>query len=104
MLRAPTLGDAVLSGVLDGRMQHDADRPCFVFPSATADPSVVSFLEFGRACLRFTRIIAPQAPVTRGEVIGLLVHCDTLMYTTAVMGIIRGGHAVSLQPFGYPSA
>ena len=32
------------------------------------------------------------------EVVAVLVHCDTLVYATLVVGIVRAGQAVSRSP------
>jgi non-ribosomal peptide synthetase component F len=42
-------------------------------------------------------MIEPNAPVQRGEVIGLLASCDTLIYQTAVAGCVWAGLTVCIH-------
>jgi hypothetical protein len=66
-----------------------------VFPSRTGDVGVIIYRDFALGCQRFMRAVCPQVPVTRGEVVGLLLQCDTLMYQTAICGLVRAGLTVS---------
>jgi acyl-CoA synthetase (AMP-forming)/AMP-acid ligase II len=94
----PTLNETFgLANLVDYHTAHNAERPFVVFAQdASSNASQITFLEFGRACQRFARAIAPDAPVAKGEVVGLIINCDTIMYTTAILGLIRAGLTVSL--------
>jgi acyl-CoA synthetase (AMP-forming)/AMP-acid ligase II len=84
--------------IIDYHAVHNAERPMAVFaPDDSHKPSPVTFFEFGRACQRFARSVAPEAPIAKGEVVALLANCDTIMYMTAISGLIRAGLTVSLH-------
>jgi acyl-CoA synthetase (AMP-forming)/AMP-acid ligase II len=83
--------------IIDYHADHNPGHPFTVFPGAAVgdDLSRISYLEFGRATQRFARAIYPDAPVKQREVVGVIVNADSLMWTTAVAGLIRAGSTVS---------
>jgi acyl-CoA synthetase (AMP-forming)/AMP-acid ligase II len=87
-----------LASLIDYHAVHNADRPFAVLaPDELCNASQITFLEFGRACQRFACSMVPHAPVGRSEVVGLIINCDTIMYVTAIAGLIRAGLTVSSQ-------
>jgi hypothetical protein len=94
------LENSTLAELIDYYAEHHPDSSFTVFPGESADhkPSHVSFLEFGRAAQRFAQAIYPDAPVEHREVVGLLINADSLMYLTAIAGIVRSGSTVSTPP------
>jgi hypothetical protein len=97
MDHVPPPTSAVLAGLLQCRLDHHPDGILKVYPSRTGDADVVTYRDFALGCQRFTRAVCPQVPVARGEVVGLLLQCDTLMYQTALCGLIRAGLTVRLN-------
>jgi acyl-CoA synthetase (AMP-forming)/AMP-acid ligase II len=92
-----TLNIIPFAEIIDYHAEHHLDYPFTVFPGAAVsdDVSRVSYLDFGRATQRFARAIYPDAPVKQPEVVGVIVNADSLMWTTAVAGLIRAGSTVS---------
>jgi acyl-coenzyme A synthetase/AMP-(fatty) acid ligase len=83
--------------LIDYHLEHNPDDSFAVFPGEHAgdEPSRISFLEFGRASHRFARTIYPDAPAKEKEVVGVVVNADSLMWITALAGIMRAGFTVS---------
>jgi acyl-CoA synthetase (AMP-forming)/AMP-acid ligase II len=96
MEHVPSPTSAVLAGLLQHRLDHHPDGILDVFPLRTGGLGFINYRDFGLGCRRFIRAICPQAPVTRGTVVGLILQCDTLMYQTAICGLIRAGLTVSV--------
>jgi hypothetical protein len=96
MDHVPPPTSAVLAGLLQYRLDHHPDGGLNVYPSHTGDADVVTYRDFALGCQRFMRAACPQAQVARGEVVGLLLQCDTLMYQTAICGLARAGLTVRL--------
>jgi hypothetical protein len=97
MDHVPPPTSAVLAGLLQYRLDHHPDGVLNVYPSHTGDADVVTYRDFALGCQRFMRAVCPQAPVARGKVVGLLLQCDTLVYQTAICGLVRAGLTVSLN-------
>jgi acyl-coenzyme A synthetase/AMP-(fatty) acid ligase len=89
-----------LAELIDYHLEHNPYDTFTVFPGESVgdEPSRISFLEFGRASHRFARAIYPDAPVKEREVVGIVVNADSLMWITALAGIVRAGATVSLLP------
>jgi acyl-CoA synthetase (AMP-forming)/AMP-acid ligase II len=87
-----------LPELIDYHLEHNPTQPWAIFPSATpgAEPEKITYLEFARATQRFARIVCAggDVPVKRGEIVGILVHTDSLLYVSAVGGLMRGGFTV----------
>jgi hypothetical protein len=97
MDHVPPPTSAVLAGLLQYRLDHHPDGVLNVYPSRTGDADVVTYRDFALGCQRFMRAVCPQAPVARGEVVSLLLQCDTLMYQTAICALVWAGLTVSLN-------
>jgi acyl-coenzyme A synthetase/AMP-(fatty) acid ligase len=89
-----------LPELVDYHLEHNPDCTYAIFPGENVGdkPSRISFLEFGRAAQRFARAVCPDAPTKCGEVVGIIATCDTLMYMTAIVGLVRAGYTVRLIP------
>jgi hypothetical protein len=96
LAHVPPPTGAVLAGLIQYRLDHSPKDAFVVFPSEDESFTSVTFRDFGRACHRFSLTVCPEAPVTRGEIVGLVVNCDTLMYQTAICGLVRAGLTVCL--------
>jgi hypothetical protein len=91
----PSPTSAVLAGLLHYRLENNPDDILNVFPSPTGGLGVITYRDFGLGCRRFMHAVCPLAPVAQGEVIGLLLQCDMLMYQTAICGLLQAGLTVS---------
>jgi hypothetical protein len=95
-----TLEALSVAELIDYHLERNPDQSFTVFPGEYTgeELSRISFLEFGRACHRFARAIYPNAPFKENEVVGVVVNADSLMWMTALAGIIRAGATVSTIP------
>jgi acyl-CoA synthetase (AMP-forming)/AMP-acid ligase II len=93
-----TLEALTVPELIDYHLEHSPDLTFTTFPgeSINDEPSRISFLEFGRATQRFARAVRPDAPVKHGETVGIIANCDSLMYITAIAGLVRAGLTVRL--------
>jgi acyl-CoA synthetase (AMP-forming)/AMP-acid ligase II len=91
----PLATEPILPGLIDYRLRTHPDSTFAIFPSGDDELGRITFLEFGRACQRFARIIAPGAPLESGHVVAVVLNCDTLQYLTAIGGLTYAGLAVS---------
>jgi acyl-CoA synthetase (AMP-forming)/AMP-acid ligase II len=91
-----TLQTLTLPELIDYHLDNNPDCTFTVFPGKSVDdgPSLISYLEFGRAVQRFARAVCPDAPVIRGEIVGIIANCDSLTYITAIAGLTRAGLTV----------
>lgn len=73
------------------------DRPWFVFPARDAPqaPVELSFREVARASHRVAHIARPARDGPEREVVAMLLHTDTVLYVTALLGLFRAGFVVS---------
>ena len=86
----------VLPGFLDFHAEHNRDRPFAQFPSISGTGVTrVSFTELAETTHRIANILRPNREGADGEVVGVLIHCDVLLYVATLLGIIRAGLVVS---------
>jgi acyl-coenzyme A synthetase/AMP-(fatty) acid ligase len=92
-----TLRTLAFPELVDYHLAHNPDSTYAIFPGKNVgdEPSHISLLEFGRAAQRFARAVYPGAPVNHGAVVAFIANCDTLMYMSAIVGLIRAGFTVS---------
>lgn len=73
-------------------MQRNAPLPIYVFPDTeTGALTSISYLEFGRATHRIAHALRPSRTGAEGEVIAIVVHTDTLLYTALIAGLMIAG-------------
>ncbi|EKM51562.1 uncharacterized protein PHACADRAFT_127221 [Phanerochaete carnosa HHB-10118-sp] len=84
----PTLID-----FLDFNAKYNAERPYFIFPSRSNPTKLtsLSFSEVAQASHRAAHILRPNKQGNNGDVIAVLLHTDTILYATVVLGILRAG-------------
>ncbi|KAJ3537775.1 hypothetical protein NM688_g6625 [Phlebia brevispora] len=88
---------AVLPGFVDFHTEHNAERPWAKFSSPTGgEVAAVSFDEFGWATHRVAHLLRPNREGPDGQVVGVLIHCDVLLYVAIIVGIVRAGLVVSI--------
>ena len=86
----------VLPGFLDFHVKHNPARPWVLYPSPSgAGVVAVTFGEFSRATHRIAHRLRPHRSGTEGEVVGVLVQCDVILYITLLVGMTRAGLVVS---------
>ncbi len=90
----------VLPGFADFHAANNPHRPWVVFPSSQSPTNIVSisFLEFAKATHRVAHAIRPNRQGRDGEVVALLLNCDSILYLAIIAGIIRAGLTVCIDP------
>lgn len=89
----------VIPGFLDFHAERHPERAWALFPSRT-DPTQaesISFGEFAKASHRFAHLVRPGRAGKDGEVVTLLIHCDTILYLAVLTGLIRAGIVVRAE-------
>ncbi|KZT20596.1 acetyl-CoA synthetase-like protein [Neolentinus lepideus HHB14362 ss-1] len=89
----PSDGSIAFAELVDFRLQHNSDHTYAVFPSDDPDgePTHITHLEWCRAIHRVAHVLRPKPDMAKREVVGIIVNCDTLMYSTTIMALIRAG-------------
>ncbi|KZT23244.1 acetyl-CoA synthetase-like protein [Neolentinus lepideus HHB14362 ss-1] len=89
----PLDGSSTLAELVDFRLQYNSDHTYAVFPSDDPDgePTHITHLEWCRAIHRVAHVLRPKPDMEKREVVGIIVNCDTLMYSTTIMALIRAG-------------
>ena len=86
----------VLPGFLDFHAANNPHHPWALFPSVLGkDTQAISFSELADATHRVAHAMRPDREGVDGEVIALIIHCDTVLYVAVLIGIIRAGFVVS---------
>ncbi|TFK50396.1 acetyl-CoA synthetase-like protein [Heliocybe sulcata] len=89
----PSNGTISLTELVDLRLEHNSDRTYAVFHSDTPDGELrhITYLEWGRAIHRLAHILRPESHYKPRDVVGIVVNCDTLMYSTTIVALMRAG-------------
>lgn len=88
----PLDGSFLFPDIIDFHMERNAPLPIYVFPDTlTGVLTYISYLEFGRATHRIAHALRPGRIGMEGEVVAILVHTDTLLYTTLIAGLMIAG-------------
>lgn len=82
-----------IPGFVDFQQKHNGDRPWILFPSG-ATVSSISFSQFADATHRVAHAFAPNMTRSNGEVVALIINCDTVLYVAMLAGLIRAGFVV----------
>ena len=87
---------SVIPDFIDFHEKHNASRPWAIFPSRTnpTNTETISFAEFAQATHNVAHAYRPGRKGPEGEVIGVLLNCDTVHYLAVSMGLVRGGLVV----------
>lgn len=90
----------ILPGMVDWQAKHNPDRLCAIWPSPNSPSGTngVTFAEFSEATHRVAHALRPNRQGKEGEVVGLLIHTDSILYMAVVAGMIRAGLVVSRSP------
>ena len=90
----------VLPGFLDFQAQHYPSDPWVVFPNPrVAGPghTSLSFLDFSIASHRVAHILRPNREGQEGEVVAMVINCDSILYLALIAGMIRAGLVVRMS-------
>ena len=96
-----------LPGLVDFHAENNPDYPWVLLAMDTqahASPKQITFLEFAKATHRVAHILRPEDTGFEGEVVAVLVNCDTIIYLALLAGMIRAGLVVCWTrtfPLGY---
>ena len=87
---------SVLPGFCDFNATYNPDHAWVRYPSPSGSGfSTISFDQYFRATHRIARTF--QSSERRvGEVVGVIIHCDTILYSATVVGLVRAGLVVSV--------
>ncbi|KAG2362415.1 putative aminoadipate reductase [Suillus spraguei] len=88
----PLDGSLLFPDIIDFHMHRNASLPIYIFPDTQTGASTsISYREFGRATHRVAHAFRPSRTGLEGEVIAIVVHTDTLLYTTLIAGLMIAG-------------
>ena len=89
----------VLPGFVDFQAEHNPDRPWVLYPSKDSPTGIesISYSEFSQATHRVAHILRPRREGPEGEVVALLIHTDSLLYATVLIGMTRAGLVVCVH-------
>lgn len=95
----PVDGSVTLPEVVDFHRTHNPHKTLYVFSEdGKADPTHISYLEFGRAADRVAHRVRPGRKGPDGKVVAFVALSDTLLYQAVTVGILRAGYKAS-SPF-----
>ncbi|EKM57056.1 uncharacterized protein PHACADRAFT_208208 [Phanerochaete carnosa HHB-10118-sp] len=82
----------VLPGFADFHAEHNADKPWVLWPSQEGSkPGSISFLQFANATHRIAHMLRPNRGGPEGEVVAILINCDSVLYLALIVGLVRAG-------------
>lgn len=89
----------VLPGFVNFHAEHNPDLPWAKFPSASQPEEIesITFLEFSRATHRIAHALRHERAGKDGEVVAVLIHCDSILYLALLAGMVRAGLVVGLR-------
>ena len=86
----------VLPGLADFHAEYNPQLPWALFPSGESGVSSISWLEFCKASHRISYLLRPHGPTETRDVVAVIIHCDTILYVTLLLGIARAGLVVCI--------
>ncbi|TCD65346.1 putative NRPS-like protein biosynthetic cluster [Steccherinum ochraceum] len=80
-------------GFADWQAEYNPSRPFVFFPKdgATGESQSLTFAEFAAATHRMAHAVRPKEKGKDGEVVAILVNCDSLHYQALIVGVSRAG-------------
>ncbi|EKM49837.1 uncharacterized protein PHACADRAFT_154467, partial [Phanerochaete carnosa HHB-10118-sp] len=84
---------SVVPGFIDFHAEHNPDRPWVVFPSSSSPDGIgsLTYADYAKATHRVAHAYRPYRHGPEGQVIGVLINCDTIHYVAIESGLIRAG-------------
>lgn len=96
----PTDYSVTLPEVVDFHRKYNPNESAYVFSqNDTSEPTLVSFLEFGRAADRVAHCIRPGRSGRDRQVVAFIALSDTLLYQAVTLGLTRSGFIVRVNVF-----
>lgn len=93
---------STIVGFLDFHVKHQPDRPwALLAPEQGADPEQVkrvSFRKYANASHRVAHAVRPGREGPEGQVVAVIINCDTAHYLALLVGVLRAGLVVSPSP------
>lgn len=88
-----------MTDFVDFQAQHNPHRPFAVFPKLLSNNELlsVSYLDVSNATHRIAHRFNPGRANAEGCVVALLLHTDTILYVTLILGLLRAGYIVSIR-------
>lgn len=87
---------SVLPGFCDFHAEHNADRPwAYLVPESYSPVTTLTFKQFADATHRIAWAFRPDGTQAKGEIVAVLIHCDTILYLALLVGLVRAGYVVS---------
>jgi acyl-CoA synthetase (AMP-forming)/AMP-acid ligase II len=84
---SPTIPEA-----LDFHAEHNAVHPIYAFSqNGEINATQITFLEFARASHRIAHALRPDRKGPAGQVVGVIMLVDTILYQTTTAGLLRAG-------------
>jgi acyl-coenzyme A synthetase/AMP-(fatty) acid ligase len=86
----------VLPGLIDFHAQQNPDQLCAIWPSTSSPGGTtgVTFSEFSDASHRLAHILRPNREGKDGEIVGVIIQTDVLLYMAVLAGMLRAGFVV----------
>lgn len=97
---APPLDGSIppLPGFADFHVEHNPNHTWARLAPEDKGPVIdLTFREFADATHRVARAFRPDGNYANGEVVAMLIHCDTILYLALLAGLIRAGLVVGLS-------
>ena len=89
----------VLPDFADFHAERNPNHPWAIFPSVSdSDVTTISFSEFAESTHRIAHALCPMRHGNEREVVGVLVHCDNILYVALLVGMTRAGMIVRKPP------
>jgi acyl-CoA synthetase (AMP-forming)/AMP-acid ligase II len=89
---------SILPGLVDFHAQHNPTRPWAVLaPETGSKTTEISFLEFAKATHHVAHTFRPDSTHADGEMIAMLLDCDTVLYIALIAGLVRAGYVVRVS-------
>lgn len=94
LLPAVDASTRVLPDLYDFHAEHNPGLPWAVYPASNNTISSISFSEIVRASHLAAHSLRSRDNDTARDVVVMLIHCDTILYVTMLLGIARAGMVV----------
>ena len=89
---------SVMPGFLDFHAKHNPTLEWVRLAPDGETPAIsLTFQEFADATHRVARTFRPDGTPGNGEIVAILVHCDTILYLALIVGLVRAGLKVRFQ-------
>ncbi|KAH8102928.1 hypothetical protein BXZ70DRAFT_927267 [Cristinia sonorae] len=82
----------VLPGWVDFHAEYNPSSLWAVFPSqGNTEVESITFFEYAQATHRVAHSLRPNRSGKDGEIVAILIHCDSILYLALIVGMVRAG-------------